>query len=302
MTNKTWQGYGLGTKNNKGAYIEMYFAPENIIETSNEVVDPDDEIIKKFEIVFVSDDKPPESVSEAYLKLHLLSLRKVKPNETNLDGIFNILPNVAWTSLGPIDAEELSNFLYENKEKGVPVKVFSIDKFPCLTDYVSLSDVRIADASRVRLGAYLGPGTTVMHEGFVNFNSGTLGEAMVEGRISQGVIVAENSDIGGGASTMGTLSGGNDIKISIGRNCLLGANSGLGIPLGDRCTVEAGLYLTSGAKVEMLDETGKIVKSLKAKELANKTDLLFIRNSLTGAIQCRKNLNVNKLNEELHDN
>ena len=268
MTNKTWQGYGLGTKNNKGAYIEMYFAPENIIETSNVVVDPDDEIIKKFEIVFVSDDKPPESVSEAYLKLHLLSLRKVKPNETNLDGIFNILPNVAWTSLGPIDAEELSNFLYENKEKGVPVKVFSIDKFPCLTDYVSLSDVRIADASRVRLGAYLGPGTTVMHEGFVNFNSGTLGEAMVEGRISQGVIVAENSDIGGGASTMGTLSGGNEIKISVGKNCLLGANSGLGIPLGDRCTIEAGLYLTSGSKVEILNENGDVETSLKASELA----------------------------------
>ena len=166
---------------------------------------------------------------------------------------------------------------------------------------MSLTDVRIADASRVRLGAYLGSGTTVMHEGFVNFNAGTMGEAMVEGRISQGVIVAENSDIGGGASTMGTLSGGNDIKISIGRNCLLGANSGLGIPLGDRCTIEAGLYLTSGAKVEMLDETGKIVKSMKAKELANKTDLLFIRNSLTGAIQCKKNLNVNKLNKDLHD-
>ena len=302
MTNKTWRGYGLGTKNNKGAYIEMYFAPENIIETSNEVVDPDDEIIKKFEIVFVSDDKPPESVSEAYLKLHLLSLRKVKPNETNLDGIFNILPNVAWTSLGPVDAEELSNFLYENKEKGVPVKVFSIDKFPCLTDYVSLGDVRIADASRVRLGAYLGPGTTVMHEGFVNFNSGTLGEAMVEGRISQGVIVAENSDIGGGASTMGTLSGGNEIKISVGKNCLLGANSGLGIPLGDRCTIEAGLYLTSGSKVEILNENGDVETSLKASELANKPDLLFLRNSLTGAIQCKKNKNVNKLNKDLHDN
>ncbi len=302
MTNKTWRGYGLGTKNNKGAYIEMYFAPENIIETSNVVVDPENEIIKKFEIVFVSDDKPPESVSEAYLKLHLLSLRKVKPNETNLDGIFNILPNVAWTSLGPVDAEELSNFLHENKEKGVPVKVFSIDKFPSLTDYVSLSDVRIADASRVRLGAYLGPGTTVMHEGFVNFNSGTLGEAMVEGRISQGVIVAENSDIGGGASTMGTLSGGNEIKISVGKNCLLGANSGLGIPLGDRCTIEAGLYLTSGSKVEILNENGDVETSLKASELANKSDLLFLRNSLTGAIQCKKNKNVNKLNKDLHDN
>ena len=209
---------------------------------------------------------------------------------------------MAWTSIGPIDVNELAEKINENKIKGADIRVFSLDKFPSLLDYVSLTDVRIADASRVRLGAYLGAGTTVMHEGFVNFNAGTLGEAMVEGRISQGVVVGENSDIGGGASTMGTLSGGNDIKISIGRNCLLGANSGLGIPLGDRCTVEAGLYLTSGAKVEMLDETGKIVKSLKAKELANKTDLLFIRNSLTGAIQCKKNLNINKLNEDLHDN
>ncbi len=302
MTYKKWEGYGLGTKNKKGEYIEMHFAPENIQETTNVNIDPIEEIIKKFEIVCVYDHKPPETVSEAYLKLHLLSLRMVKPNETNLDGIFNILPNVAWTSLGPIDAEELSSFLYENKEKGVPVKVFSIDKFPCLTDYVSLSDVRIADASRVRLGAYLGPGTTVMHEGFVNFNSGTLGEAMVEGRISQGVVVAENSDIGGGASTMGTLSGGNEIKISVGKNCLLGANSGLGIPLGDRCTIEAGLYLTSGSKVEILNENGDVETSLKASELANKPDLLFLRNSLTGAIQCKKNKSVNKLNKDLHDN
>ena len=223
-------------------------------------------------------------------------------NDPKVPGIFGILPNVAWTSIGPIDVNELAEKINENKIKGAAIRVFSLDKFPSLLDYVSLTDVRIADASRVRLGAYLGAGTTVMHEGFVNFNAGTLGEAMVEGRISQGVVVGENSDIGGGASTMGTLSGGNDIKISIGRNCLLGANSGLGIPLGDRRTVEAGLYLTSGAKVEMLDETGKIVKSLKAKELANKTDLLFIRNSLTGAIQCKKNLNVNKLNEDLHDN
>ena len=177
-----------------------------------------------------------------------------------------------------------------------------IDKFPSLTDYVALNDIRVADTSRVRLGAHLGPGTTVMHEGFINFNAGTLGEAMVEGRISQGVIVDENTDIGGGASTMGTLSGGNNIKISIGKNCLLGANSGLGIPLGDRCTLEAGLYLTSGAKVEILDDKGKVIKTSKAKELSNVSDLLFLRNSLTGAIQCKKNQSVNKLNQELHDN
>ena len=297
MTNKNWFALGIGKKNKKGKYLDMYFHPDNISSSETNLKEtPEHKLVK------VSDDIPPSSVPEAYLKLHLISLRLIKPNETNLDGIFGILPNVAWTSIGPVDVEELAEKINENKIKGSPIKVFSLDKFPSLLDYVSLIDVRIADASRVRLGAYLGAGTTVMHEGFVNFNAGTLGEAMVEGRISQGVVVDENSDIGGGASTMGTLSGGNDIKISIGKNCLLGANSGLGIPLGDRCTIEAGLYLTSGAKVEMLDETGKIVESLKAKELSNKTDLLFIRNSLTGAIQCKKNLNVNKLNEDLHDN
>lgn len=297
MTNKNWFALGIGKKNKKGKYLDMYFHPDNISSSETNLKEtPEHELVK------VSDDIPPSSVPEAYLKLHLISLRLIKPNETNLDGIFGILPNVAWTSIGPVDVEELAEKINENKIKGSPIKVFSLDKFPSLLDYVSLIDVRIADASRVRLGAYLGAGTTVMHEGFVNFNAGTLGEAMVEGRISQGVVVDENSDIGGGASTMGTLSGGNNIKISIGKNCLLGANSGLGIPLGDRCTIEAGLYLTSGAKIEMLDETGKIVESLKAKELSNKTDLLFIRNSLTGAIQCKKNLNVNKLNEDLHDN
>ena len=297
MTNKNWFALGIGKKNKKGKYLDMYFHPDNISSSETDLKEtPEHKLVK------VSDDIPPSSVPEAYLKLHLISLRLIKPNETNLDGIFGILPNVAWTSIGPVDVEERAGTINENKIKGSPIKVFSLDKFPSLLDYVSLIDVRIADASRVRLGAYLGAGTTVMHEGFVNFNAGTLGEAMVEGRISQGVVVDENSDIGGGASTMGTLSGGNDIKISIGKNCLLGANSGLGIPLGDRCTIEAGLYLTSGAKVEMLDETGKIVELLKAKELSNKTDLLFIRNSLTGAIQCKKNLNVNKLNEDLHDN
>ena len=296
MTNKSWIALGIGKKNKKGEYLDMYFHPSNI-SSSDTILEESPE----YELVKVSDALPPSTVQETYLKLHLISLRLVKPNQTNLEGIFGILPNVAWTSIGPVDVTELSEKINEYKTNGTAIRVFSLDKFPSLTDYVSLTDVRIADASRVRLGAYLGSGTTVMHEGFVNFNAGTLGEAMVEGRISQGVVVAENSDIGGGASTMGTLSGGNDIKISIGRNCLLGANSGLGIPLGDRCTVEAGLYLTSGAKVEILDETGKIVKSLKAKELANKTDLLFIRNSLTGAIQCKKNLNVNKLNKDLHD-
>ena len=180
--------------------------------------------------------------------------------------------------------------------------VHSVDKFPRMTDYVTLSDVRIADANRVRLGAYLGSGTTIMHEGFVNLNAGSLGEAMIEGRISQGVVIGDKTDIGGGASTMGTLSGGNDVRISLGKNCLLGANSGLGSPLGDRCTVEAGLYLTASYKVEVIDDKGEISETVKASELASKSDLLFIRNSLTGSIQCRPNKKVIELNEELHSN
>ena len=292
-----WTGLGIGNKNKKGEYLDMYFHPKNIHDS-----DKDIEKIESHELVKISDDIPPSNVPEAYLKLHLISLRLVKPNQTNLEGIFGILPNVAWTSIGPIDTNELSEVLYESRINKKIIKIFSLDKFPSLTDYVALNDIRVADTSRVRLGAHLGPGTTVMHEGFINFNAGTLGEAMVEGRISQGVIVDENTDIGGGASTMGTLSGGNNIKISIGKNCLLGANSGLGIPLGDRCTLEAGLYLTSGAKVEILDDKGKVIKTSKAKELSNVSDLLFLRNSLTGAIQCKKNQSVNKLNQELHDN
>ena len=292
-----WTGLGIGNKNKKGEYLDMYFHPKNIYDS-----DKDIEKIESHELVKISDDIPPSNVPEAYLKLHLISLRLVKPNQTNLEGIFGILPNVAWTSIGPIDTNELSEVLYESRINKKIIKIFSLDKFPSLTDYVALNDIRVADTSRVRLGAHLGPGTTVMHEGFINYNAGTLGEAMVEGRISQGVIVDENTDIGGGASTMGTLSGGNNIKISIGKNCLLGANSGLGIPLGDRCTLEAGLYLTSGAKVEILDDKGKVIKTSKAKELSNVSDLLFLRNSLTGAIQCKKNQSVNKLNQELHDN
>ena len=176
-----------------------------------------------------------------------------------------------------------------------------MDKFPCLTDYVVPEGVRIADSHRVRLGAYLGEGTTVMHEGFINFNAGTLGKSMVEGRISQGVIVGEGSDLGGSSSTMGTLSGGNETLISVGRNCLLGANSGLGIPLGDRCVVEAGLYITAGTKVEMIKSNSK-VEEIKASELSYKDDLLFIRNSLTGAVQCKPNPKTVNLNEELHSN
>lgn len=291
-----WTGLGIGTKNSDGDLIEMFFAEENI---SSEDLNASD---AAFEKVHVSDDKAPTSLPEAYLKLHLLSYRLVKPNETNLDGIFGILQNVVWTSEGPFSIADFKKAQLEARKANRHILVHSVDKFPRMTDYVTLSDVRIADANRVRLGAYLGSGTTIMHEGFVNFNAGSLGEAMIEGRISQGVVIGDKTDIGGGASTMGTLSGGNDVRISLGKNCLLGANSGLGIPLGDRCTVEAGLYLTASSKVEVIDDKGEISETVKASELASKSDLLFIRNSLTGSIQCRPNKKVIELNEELHSN
>ena len=291
-----WTGLGLGKKNSDGNWIEMFFAEENI---SSDDLDSSD---KAYEIVSVSDDSAPTSVPEAYLKLHLLSYRLVKPNETNLDGIYGILQNVVWTSEGPFSIKDFKKAQLEARKANQHILVHSIDKFPRMTDYVTLPDVRIADANRVRLGAYLGSGTTIMHEGFVNFNAGSLGEAMIEGRISQGVVIGDKTDIGGGASTMGTLSGGNDVRISLGKNCLLGANSGLGIPLGDRCTVEAGLYLTASSKVEVIDDKSEISETVKASELAYKSDLLFIRNSLTGSIQCRPNKKVIELNEELHSN
>ena len=217
---------------------------------------------------------------DAYLRLHLLSHRLVRPNDINLDGIFGALANVCWTSIGPVDPEDLPAVQLRARSAGVGLVVHGVDKFPRMVDYVVPSGVRIADASRVRLGAHLAAGTTVMHEGFVNYNAGTLGAAMVEGRISQGVVVGDGSDIGGGASTMGTLSGGGTERVSIGRGCLLGANSGLGIALGDNCVVEAGLYLTAGTVVSLPDGT-----TAKARQLSGRSDLLFRRNSLTGAVE-----------------
>ena len=253
---------------------------------------------EKFIFHKLNQDTAIKNVKDAYLKLHLLSLKLVKPNTINLEGIFNALPNVVWTSQGPVHPDDLEEIRKDNDS----LYVRSIDKFPCLTDYVIPEGIRIADASRVRLGAYLSEGTTVMHEGFVNFNAGTLGPAMIEGRISAGVVIGANSDLGGGCSTMGTLSGGNDVKISVGEDCLLGANSGLGIPLGDRCIVEAGLYLSAGSKVEVLDKNNELVKTVKASELSSKDDQLFIRNSLTGAIQCKPNRKKVSLNDQLHTN
>lgn len=241
-------------------------------------------------------DAGPKEVPDAYLRLHLLSHRLVKPHGINLTNIFKVLPNVAWTSEGPIALEDLTIRKMEALALGRALTVNSVDKFPRMVDYVVPSGVRIADASRVRLGAYLGEGTTVMHEGFVNFNAGCEGPNMIEGRISAGVFVKKGSDLGGGCSTMGTLSGGGNVVISIGENCLLGANSGLGIILGDRCTIEAGLYITAGTKVLL---EGKVIK---AKELSGKNDMLFRRNSQTGQVEAISKANLTELNTILHAN
>jgi 2,3,4,5-tetrahydropyridine-2,6-dicarboxylate N-succinyltransferase len=222
-------------------------------------------------------DQPPADSGDAYLRLHLLSHRLMRPNSMNLDGIFTVLPNVGWTSLGPVAVAEIGAV---RERAGHHLEVRSVDKFPAMLDYVVPSGVRVADAARVRLGAHLAEGTTVMHEGFVNFNAGTLGPAMVEGRISQGVVVGAGTDIGGGASIMGTLSGGGTQVISLGERCLLGANSGLGISLGDECVVEAGLYLTAGTIVTLPDG-----KQAKARDLSGLSGLLFRRNSVTGSVE-----------------
>jgi 2,3,4,5-tetrahydropyridine-2-carboxylate N-succinyltransferase len=241
---------------------------------------------------------PPSGTSDAYLRLHLLSHRLVRPRDLNMTGIFSSLPNVAWTSAGPCAVEGLEEVRIRMRANGEHLTVFGVDKFPRMVDYVLPTGVRIADADRVRLGAHLAEGTTVMHEGFVNFNAGTIGTSMVEGRISAGVVVGRDSDVGGGASIMGTLSGGGTEVISIGERCLLGANAGLGIALGDDCVVEAGLYLTAGTKVTL--PSGDVVK---ARTLSGENGLLFIRNSVTGAVEMRRRQRGGvELNAELHAN
>lgn len=245
-------------------------------------------------------DSAPKSVAEAYLKLHLLSHRLCKPHSLNLDGLFAVLHNLAWTNEGAIDLEELPERQLAARLGGRTLEVASVDKFPKMTSYVVPAGVRIAHTARVRLGAYLGAGTTVMHEGFVNFNAGTEGPAMVEGRISAGVMIGANSDLGGGCSTMGTLSGGGTQVISVGENCLIGANAGIGIPLANGCTVEAGLYLTAGTKLNVLGQDGALLKTVKAKELVGVEDLLFRRNSLSGGVECVPLKSSISLNDDLH--
>ncbi|ROS01053.1 2,3,4,5-tetrahydropyridine-2-carboxylate N-succinyltransferase [Sinobacterium caligoides] len=251
-------------------------------------------------VTILETDEAPTSVPECYLKLHLLSHTLVKPHGLKLDGMFGVLPNVAWTNKGAIDPSELTQAQLEARCKGDIIDVLSVDKFPKMLNYVVPAGTRVGDGSRVRLGAYLGEGTTIMHEGFVNFNAGTEGPGMIEGRISAGVYVGKGSDLGGGCSTMGTLSGGNSTVISVGEECLIGANAGIGLPLGDRCTVEAGLYITAGSKVNVLDDQRQVVNSVKARELAGQSDLLFRRNSTNGAIEVLTNKSAIALNEELH--
>ena len=246
-------------------------------------------------------DAAPADTADAYLRLHLLSARLVQPNTVNLDGIFAKLPNIVWTNHGPCLPEGFDAVRLHLRSRG-PVTVYGVDKFPRMVDYVLPAGVRIADADRVRLGAHLAEGTTVMHEGFVNFNAGTLGTSMVEGRISAGVVVGDGSDVGGGASIMGTLSGGGKEKIVIGERVLLGANSGVGISIGDDCVVEAGLYVTAGTRVAVQDPEGE-PRTVKAVELSGVPNLLFRRDSATGAVQALpRNGRTVELNADLHAN
>ncbi|MCP9208251.1 2,3,4,5-tetrahydropyridine-2,6-dicarboxylate N-succinyltransferase [Streptomyces cucumeris] len=268
-------------------------------ETAVKALGPDPrrgvEVVAVRTVIASLDDKPQDA-HDVYLRLHLLSHRLVAPHGQNLDGMFGVLANVAWTSLGPVAVDQLDRARLAARAEGLQLSVTSVDKFPRMTDYVVPAGVRIGDADRVRLGAHLAAGTTVMHEGFVNFNAGTLGTSMVEGRISAGVVVGDGSDIGGGASIMGTLSGGGKQTIAIGERCLLGAQAGIGISLGDDCIVEAGLYVTAGTRVTLPD--GKIVKAL---ELSGARNLLFRRNSTTGAVEALpRSGSWGGLNEALH--
>ena len=297
---------GLLTKSSSGETLDAYFPVIEFNDQKTDIQDISTDNLEK-EVVEIhwtqkDLDKPIEDVVSAYLKLHLISYRFVLPNSINLDGLFNALPNVAWTNKGPISIDEIDQELLNSKQNKNDLFIRSLDKFPQLVDYIIPKNVRIADASRVRLGAYLSPGTTIMHEGFVNFNAGTLGTAMIEGRISAGVVVGDNSDLGGGCSTMGTLSGGNNIKISIGENCLIGANAGVGIPLGDNCTIEAGLYITAGTKIELYKENGDLDGVFKGSELSNCSNLVFLRNSQNGKVIAKVNQKSINLNSELHKN
>jgi 2,3,4,5-tetrahydropyridine-2,6-dicarboxylate N-succinyltransferase len=304
---RTAWGHGLSTVHESGAVLDTWYpdprlgaadgssAPDELEALAGK----DDRRAVRLDVVRteIDLDAAPEDAADAYLRLHLLSHRLVRPHGLDVSGIFGVMTNVVWTNFGPCAVEDFETTRTKLRASG-HVTVYGVDKFPRMVDYVLPSGVRIADADRVRLGAHLAYGTTVMHEGFVNFNAGTLGASMVEGRISGGVIVGEGSDIGGGASIMGTLSGGGTEVISIGAGCLLGANAGIGISLGDRCVVEAGCYVTAGTKVTLQD--GSVVK---ARELSGQSDLMFWRNSVSGAIEAvAREGTWGALNESLHTN
>lgn len=299
-------GHGIATIAN-GTTLDVWFPAPTLdslsphpAATLNELVGIDEIRKVKRELVSLEIDitAAPTSAADAYLRLHLLSHRLVKPHGVNLEGIFGLLANVVWTNYGPCAVDNFEEVRAALRAKFGAVTVYGVDKFPRMVDYVIPSGVRIADADRVRLGAYLSPGTTVMHEGFINFNAGTLGTSMVEGRISAGVVVGDGSDIGGGASIMGTLSGGGKVVISVGEKCLLGANSGLGISLGNNCVVEAGTYLTAAAKVRLPDG-----QYTKAAALSGASNLLFRRNSVDGGLEAvLRTGDWGGLNSVLHSN
>ena len=253
-------------------------------------------------ITLLEHDTAPTSTPEVYLKLQLLSDGQIQPHGQDLTGIFGLLPNIAWTNEGPIAVADLTQRQMDARLRGEWLHVNAVDKFPRMVDYKVPAGVRIGDASRVRLGAHLASGTTVMHEGFVNFNAGTAGNSMIEGRISAGVMVGKNSDLGGGCSTMGTLSGGGKEIIAVGEDCLIGANAGIGIALGNRCIVEAGLYVTAGTKITVLDAHNQELGTTKGIALSGKDDLLFRRNSQSGRVEVKPNGTAVMLNDALHSN
>jgi 2,3,4,5-tetrahydropyridine-2,6-dicarboxylate N-succinyltransferase len=300
-------GVGVATYDARGRLLDAWFPqpvlgaqsgqdPSELPATGGDDVRDVSTAIVRVGIASLAE--PPADTADVWLRLHLLSHRLIQPHDANLDGIFGLLTNVAWTSLGPVAAEDVEATRLRARMNGVRLEVYGVDKFPRMTDYVVPSGVRIADADRVRLGAHLASGTTVMHEGFVNYNAGTLGASMVEGRISAGVVVGDGTDVGGGAAVLGTLSGGGQIVISLGERCLLGSNSGIGIPLGDDCVVEAGCYVTAGAKVTLPD--GAVVP---ARELSGVSNMMFWRNSISGALEARPRTGKwTGLNEALHAN
>jgi 2,3,4,5-tetrahydropyridine-2-carboxylate N-succinyltransferase len=309
-TTHAW-GHGLATVSDDGTVLDTWFpapelgnAPGGVAPDALSALagkHPERRVHTDVVTVEVDLSEAPRDASDVYLRLHLLSHRLVRPHGANLDGVFGKLANVVWTNVGPCAVTGFEDVRLELRAQG-PVQVFGVDKFPRMTDYVLPTGVRIADADRVRLGAHLAEGTTVMHEGFVNYNAGTLGASMVEGRISAGVVVGDGSDVGGGASIMGTLSGGGTTVISIGERCLLGANAGIGISLGNDCVVEAGCYVTAGTKVTIKDMDSK-PKVIKAAELSGASNVLFRRNSVSGAVEARPWAGEGiSLNADLHSN